>query len=188
MPLPRFSRHPLCPECKYDVVATIDAGSNVCPECGCIFEPHELLYEVRPGDWTLWRGTRKALGALALRGLICLLFWTGLIIGLTLIVEQMTLLPRATRWGLELVSGLTIIGTGATIGWFMASGMNDRAGFTGWSLTLLVVLAAWIVIFVAVTAVELLGLVSLYSGSMLMLITGIGSGGWIIKILILDEM
>lgn len=45
MPLHAGRRHPLCPSCRYDLVKTVSRDGRVCPECGCEFEPNELLRE-----------------------------------------------------------------------------------------------------------------------------------------------
>ncbi|MCP3904162.1 MAG: DUF1129 domain-containing protein [Planctomycetes bacterium] len=188
MPIPRFVRHPLCPECRYDLIATVDAGGSVCPECGCAFERHELLHEVRPGDWTVGRGMRRVAVFLLVRGIVCALFWTAIVAGLSALAVAFDAVPKATRWGIELVCGLTIIATGASIGYFMAKDTAERAGFAGMALASLTVFAAWTVIFVSVTAVELMGLVGLGSGAMLMCVTGLVSAGWIVKVLLIDEV
>jgi predicted RNA-binding Zn-ribbon protein involved in translation (DUF1610 family) len=73
------SRHPLCPSCGYDLVATIDAGKRICPECGEAFELHDVIRAARPGDWTLARGIGRLLLRLAWRGAIALVVWTAIL-------------------------------------------------------------------------------------------------------------
>ena len=57
-------RHPLCPNCDYDLVATLAANKRICPECGEEFEVGDLKYEWRHGDWS--NAVALRLGLLAL--------------------------------------------------------------------------------------------------------------------------
>ena len=68
----RVKSHPLCPECKYDLIATVEAGRRICPECGYEFEMYELRGEKRPGDWTFQIGLRNTVISLILRSLVIL--------------------------------------------------------------------------------------------------------------------
>ena len=53
-------RHPLCPACGYDLVASIAAKKRVCPECGETFTLEDVNWERRAGDWTLTKATLLA--------------------------------------------------------------------------------------------------------------------------------
>jgi len=63
-------RHPLCPSCDYDLVATLAANRRICPECGEEFELGDLKYEWRQGDWSNTVAIRRGLLALCSRLLI----------------------------------------------------------------------------------------------------------------------
>ena len=73
-------RHPLCPECGYDVSGQITSRRMRCPECGTEFSEGEVRTERRPGDWTPGRGLRRAARMLALRSCLFVPAW-GLFVG-----------------------------------------------------------------------------------------------------------
>jgi 4-hydroxybenzoate polyprenyltransferase len=120
--------HPLCPNCGYDLVATIDAGRNVCPECGCEFEGHELKRAVLPEDWTIARG----LGwGLALWGIATAAAW----------------LAAGRNWRIAmvtyLVAMLLLLASGAVIGRVLAKNMDEIAGLTSLLVSGLITAFAW---------------------------------------------
>jgi len=137
-------RHPLCPNCGYDLVATIDAGRTVCPECGCEFEPHEVRRAVRPEDWTLGRGLRRAAAVLLLRAVLCLIGWTAVLTG-TLLASTWI----ATRLGgvwivfIMLLALAIIFLAAAVAGRILAKGMDEIAGITSPLISALITLFAW---------------------------------------------
>jgi hypothetical protein len=138
-------RHPLCPDCGYDLVATIDAGRNVCPECGGEFEEQELKRALLPEDWTLPRGLGRAATALLLRAAVCLIGWTAVLTG-TLLASTWI----ATRLGgtwiifiMLLALGIIFIAAGV-LGRILARGMDEIAGITSPLICALITLFAWI--------------------------------------------
>jgi hypothetical protein len=144
---PRFDairRHPFCPECNYDLVATIDAGRNVCPECGYEFELHEPKRQRLPEDWTIWRGLGKACGVLLLRSLVCLAAWTLVLWGVT---APATWLASGRNWRIALVVSivalLLLLVAAGVIARQMAKGMDEIAGVTSIFVAALVITFAW---------------------------------------------
>ncbi len=126
------NRHPLCPECGYNLVATVANEGRTCPECGCAFEPHELTREVRPGDWTPMRGLgnlarRQAIKALAL-GLII----TGVFGVLQLLLEG-PINRSVGVFSIFLLVGLLFVTAivGAISGSVLARDANEHAGMDG---------------------------------------------------------
>jgi hypothetical protein len=127
-------RHPLCPRCKYDLVATVQANKRVCPECGHQFTLNELIRAPREGDWTLAIGFRKALLALAARSVLVLPFWAGLVWLLAPLVETF---PFNT-WAMGGIAVLFIL-PGVAMGHAVSRGLNDIAGCQSYLFTTLAV-------------------------------------------------
>lgn len=111
-------RHPLCPECGYDLfgIMTPMTRSIVCPECGEELDPRDLLRERRPGEWTIWIGLRAAALSLVIRCLIALPFVIGSL--------------YLTHWAGQYVRRMdpTFLVPGV-IGFFMAKRFSEKAGF-----------------------------------------------------------
>ena len=150
-------RHPLCPECGYDLVATIDAGRRICPECGRQFEPHEVKRAVLPEDWTVVRGLRRSAAALALRFLICLVGWvavvSAILAGSTWIATRV-----GSRWTLLimlLAMALIFIAAGV-VGRILARNMDEIAGTTSSLISAFITLFAWAAIVLGTLIVGML--------------------------------
>ena len=138
-------RHPLCPSCGYDLVATIDAGRNVCPECGHEFEPHELKHALLPEDWTLRRGLGRAAAALLLRAVLCLIGWAAVLTG-TLLASTWIATRLGGTWiifTMLLAMGIIFVAAGV-LGRILAKGMDEVAGITSPLISALITLFAWI--------------------------------------------
>ena len=131
-------RHPLCPNCGYDLVATIEAGHRVCPECGCEFEPAELDYQQLPGDWTAARGIRRAGVSLLIRVVPATAIWFGYTWFCNTILRQIGII---LRW----VGFMSVI-AGILIGVVLIWKLSYNAGFSSKLLAVLAVLFAAIVI------------------------------------------
>ncbi|HWB19648.1 MAG TPA: hypothetical protein VG711_05050 [Phycisphaerales bacterium] len=67
------TRHPICPYCDYDLVATVADNRRICPECGESFEPGDLRYQPIPGDFTPAVAFRRTLAAMLVRAFKSLL-------------------------------------------------------------------------------------------------------------------
>lgn len=125
MTLSRGQRHPLCPGCRYDLVATVDVGGRVCPECGEEFEPHELLREVRPGEWTEFGGVKKLAQILAIRIAIALPIWLMWIY----LVSGGIFVGATSVWLLFLL--VVHLGLGGLLGRIVWKELPERSGFDG---------------------------------------------------------
>ena len=71
--------HPLCPDCGYDLLGSVDARRRVCPECGYEFTLDELSRRGRTGDWTPAHGYRRAVTVLLVKSLVSLPVCTALL-------------------------------------------------------------------------------------------------------------
>ena len=136
MPIDRGRRHPLCPYCRYDLVATVHGGGNTCPECGESFEPHELLREHRPGDWTERTGLVTLFTSLLLRSIIGLGIWALWLWLVSLIPITHALLIVVILAGHIIVAVIV-----AKIMW---TRLRERCGFDGLFPAGLAILAAWL--------------------------------------------
>lgn len=128
-------RHPLCPNCGYNLVATLarlDRDNRLCPECGESFTLAELGRTVAPEDWTLWRGVKRTLPTLFLRIALIALLWTG---GLTLLGAMEANVPRigplTTPLILAFLVPLLVVIGGFVTGNITARGLDHRLGLDG---------------------------------------------------------
>src|SRR6185436_13617232 len=129
-------RHPLCPACGYDLVASIAANKRVCPECGEEFALDELNWEKRRGDWNL--GTALLLGgrALGLRS----------VISFPVVIALASLALLSVVWGVpRIVPFLLAITQACLIGWIFSRRLVDDAGFESMLLIIAACFAATIV-------------------------------------------
>ena len=137
-------RHPLCPRCRYDLVATIDAGRNVCPECGCEFQPHELKRQRLAEDWTIGRGLGRASGVLFLRALPCLVGWVIVLWGVTVPAAW---LAGGRNWRIVIIvygaALLLLVAASGAIGRVLAQNMDEIAGMTSLIVAALITAFAW---------------------------------------------
>jgi hypothetical protein len=129
-------RHPLCPQCRYDLVSTVTTGTNVCPECGYAFERKELRHEVLPGDWTFGKGMRTAAGWLVLKTIIAGAAWCGV-----LWLSSVIPLIYMSCYGAALALAI-----GAALGAIIGARLVDQAGFAGPVVTGLGIAAAAVAI------------------------------------------
>jgi hypothetical protein len=141
------ARHPLCPSCGYDLVATIDANNRVCPECGLEFQLDELDREVRPEDWTTGRGVRRLAMVLAYRALLMLAVWVGLVWGIDLLLRVVAAhVPPTIQLILLLIAGIAVFALAGWVGVFLARDADEEAGFSGPLVVAVVTVFAWMVI------------------------------------------
>ena len=129
-------RHPLCPECGYDLVATVDAGRRICPECGCEFELSDLAHQSRSDDWTISKGLRAAAGWLAVKTIIAGALWCSV-----LWLSSIFPLLHLTYFG-----AVVALAVGAGMGALIGIRLVDQAGFAGRLLTGLAIISAAIAI------------------------------------------
>ena len=141
MPAPegkfRTKRHPHCPECRYDLVATVDAGRRTCPECGYEFELDELHGEKRPGDWTPLVGLRRAAVYLLLRVMVLLPVWAGVIWVCTPLLRMFPL-RIGSLGGMAILMAIP----GMIVGHVLGLGLTEKAGFQSFLLTVMAGVAA----------------------------------------------
>jgi hypothetical protein len=130
-------RHPLCPHCHYDVVATISQESMTCPECGMEFDADDVDCEIRAHDWTPPRGFRVAFRVIGIRSLIA---FTAVFT-----LTALAILCVHLKWRME-VSVLISVVEGGAVGAILSRNLNERAGFASSLLTITACLAAWAVI------------------------------------------
>ena len=128
----QHARHPHCPECGYDLVATVEAERTVCPECGETFEPQDLMRAPRAGDWTVTRGLRTGARMVLVRSLVTGLAWLLLIWGVPTIFGHLAGgIPAGFRLGLIVLGGFAMGLAGGVIGWAIARDWEECAGFGG---------------------------------------------------------
>jgi len=119
----RIRRHPLCPGCRYDLVATVQANKRVCPECGYQFTLNELIRAPQKGEWSLATGLRQALLAIVIRSIVVLPFWAAFVWLVAPVVEMFPFDPFAMG-GVALI----FIVPGVAIGHVISRRLNDIAG------------------------------------------------------------
>lgn len=172
----RVKRHPLCPECKYDLIATVEAGRRICPECGYEFEMYELRGEKRPGDWTFQIGLRNTVISLILRSLVILPLWAAII------WVMMTYMSNFGR-----LNAIILPLLGIAMGYGFSTKLSDRAGFAGNVLLFMSWLFAIVVIISGITIVQLFHPLTPYQKYFLSLWGGIPALLWILKVMVLDD-
>ncbi|UCD73856.1 MAG: hypothetical protein JSV91_08655 [Phycisphaerales bacterium] len=134
----KVRRHPLCPECGYDLIATVEAGRRICPECGCEFDPSELRPETLPGDWTIARGLRRATTSLLIRAIPALGVWFAFTWFHTAFTRQ---LGDTIVW----ITFISVI-PGVLIGAILAWKLSSNAGFASRLLVVMAVAVLTLVI------------------------------------------
>ena len=180
MPTPegkfRQKRHPLCPECKYDLIATVDSGRKVCPECGYEFEMYELRGEKRPGDWSFQIGLRNTIISLVIRSLIILPLWAAIIWIMS------TYLANFGRFNLIILPFL-----GMAMGYGFSTKLTDHAGFTGTILMFIAWAFAIAMLIAGVTIVDQFHPLTPYQKFFFSVWGGLPSVLWILKVMVLDD-
>ncbi len=136
----RIRRHPLCPKCRYDLVATIDANKRICPECGYEFSLNELIRAPREGDWTPATGLRDAAMQVLVRMLMLLPIWAA---AYGLISIGIATIP-GPGWGMMTIVILVFFMfiPGMVIGKMIAKELTETAGMVSGALTALAALGA----------------------------------------------
>jgi len=175
-------RHPLCPECKYDLIATVAAGRSICPECGYEFEAWELRGEKRPGEWTPLIGLRRAVISLALRSLIILPLWAGCAWTLSSVLGSVTLAGRGM-----VGIGIILIIPGFAIGHALIARLADRAGFQSMLLALLASAFAVGTIVGGTALAEVFRPFPGWWGGFTAISMSLFAVGWIIRTTLLDD-
>ena len=178
----RQQRHPLCPQCRYDLIATVEAGRHICPECGYEFEAWELRGKKRPGEWTMWTGLRRVLVSLMLRSLIILPLWAGLVWVLSSVLANITLGGRG-------FTGIAIILTipGIAIGHVLMTGLADRAGFQSMLLGALAAAFAIGTIIGGIALAEVFQPLPGWWGGFTAIAMSLFAVAWIIRIAVLED-
>lgn len=172
----RVKRHPLCPECKYDLIATVEAGRRICPECGYEFEMYELRGEKRQGDWTFQIGLRNTVISLILRSLVILPLWV------VIIWVMMTYMSNFGRFNAIILPLL-----GIAMGFGFSTRLADHAGFAGNVLLFMPLFFAIGVIIGGVTIVHQIHPLTPYQKLFFSLWGGIPALLWILKVMVLDD-
>src|SRR5687768_5415628 len=141
-------RHPLCPYCGYDLVATVADGKRICPECGSDFALSDLQYQQFAGDWTFRSALTRGVGVIFARAILASLVWA-------IAADMSNLMHVVTN-----LTGLIplIIGTiaGYLMGRVYSENLEERAGFTSMLLVLGCLVCAMISVMFAQVLVELL--------------------------------
>jgi hypothetical protein len=166
-------RHPLCPECGYDLVATIADGRDVCPECGFQFEMHELVREVRPEDWTPWRGLRRMGLVLAARAVVVFLGWSVILWVTNALLAIVG--PAVSGFGrvmLLLGAAVIIFAAGGAVGHLLARRAEEHAGFMSPLLGAVITIVAWAVILLGVSVVQATGTLGATSSTGVVIVAG----------------
>lgn len=172
-------RHPLCPACGYDLVATLAADKRVCPECGEPFSPSQLNWEIRPGDWSAATAIRFGVRALAKRTLLATI--------------AAALMSAAALWLADhdaprIATLVVALAQMSALGLIMSKGLLEEAGFE--SMFLIIGACAAVVLAAGVGAVVADHFVQTPKGALVllmhMLLSIVGSWVWIIHHLVMD--
>lgn len=169
--------HPLCPDCGYDLLGSVDARRRVCPECGYEFTLDELSGRGRTGDWTPAHGYRRAVTVLLVKSLVSLPVCTAL---LWLVTPALASPPY---WGVVFVLAIA----GFVLGFVLCVNLADDAGFAGPWLAVLAVGCAWSIVVAAAGISHALrplpGWMALYAQMTVAAFAGL----WIVKGIFLDD-
>ena len=169
-------RHPVCPQCGYDLVGTVEAGRARCPECGYEFSLAELRRQGRRGDWTVWAGLRRAAAVLLVKSIVCL----PLVAGLFWLLAPGLSCPD---WRAIVVLVVAALG----FGYLLGHNLTEHAGFVSPVVTLLGALFAWMLVIVGVMVSGLFRPFPGPIGAYTMVVAGVSATAWIIKTTIFDE-
>ncbi len=132
-PVASKRRHPLCAECGYDLVGTVEADRRTCPECGVEFELADLVHERLPGDWTPWRGLRRAALRLGLKSAVCVPVLVGLMVLVSFVFSSPPFVPAF----------LVFAVAGVALGVVLGHRLFEHAGFVSAWVTGLGIALAW---------------------------------------------
>ncbi len=168
--------HPLCLDCGYDLLGTVQGGGRVCPECGVSFTLAELA-EGRTATWTPAYGYRRVVTILAVRSLVCLPVCTGLAMLVT------PALYSPPYWGVVLI--LSIAGFG--LGFVLCFDLPAHARLDSPMLAVVPAVFAWGIVIAAVAISHLLllplpGWAAVYAQTTVAAFATL----WIVKEMILD--
>ncbi|MCI0675368.1 MAG: hypothetical protein L0Y42_06270 [Phycisphaerales bacterium] len=174
-------RHPLCPGCGYDLVATVQAGRRRCPECGDEFELDELRHQVRPGDWTLLVGLRMTARTLAWRSAATVIAW-GAICALTIWLLQTYPVSGIVLW-------VAAVGGGCLSGFIFSRRLFEAAGFDSWIVVVGACVGAALALFLGLAAVEtVLPLSSGFARFMLLGLAVFAAWVWIVHSTVIESL
>ena len=150
------NRHPLCPECGYDLVATVAQDRRTCPECGREFEIHELRREVRRDDWTPARGLLKLTRIQSLKAIALGLVFAG-VFGLLQILLEGMIRQTTGIISVFLLIGLLIVTAvvGGIAGAVFSKDANEQAGMDGIVVAVIGIIVTAIMMTAVVVAVDL---------------------------------
>ncbi len=132
-------KHPLCPDCGYDLVGSVHTGGGVCPECGCEYTRREVARIARQ-QWTPAIGYRRAVTSLTIKSLILLPLCTVL---LCLVTPALWLPPY---WGAVLVLAIA----GYVFGFVVCLNLHERTGLAGPVLGLVAAAFVWLDVLTAI--------------------------------------
>jgi len=137
-------RTPICPQCRYNLVATLDHGLRRCPECGYEFESHEIVRQQAPHDWTIWKGLRSASIVLTLRGTLALMVC---VIGLFLCDWLLAFLITSVGGVPALLSLFILLAglvlAGFVFGKFLSHDLSEHVGIEGIIPAMLALAFCW---------------------------------------------
>jgi len=182
-------RHPLCPECGYDLVATVAENGRTCPECGYAFELDEVRREVREDDWTVARGLRRAFFVLGARLVVSLAAW-GLLVLVVDLLYGWLVTPGSGMIGFSILITLCVVlaTAGGIMGDKIVRRLDEYAGFQ----SLLLYFAAIVTVLLAMTGgttlVDLMRPLSVVNDPrVIVFIGGSVATVWIIRCALVDE-
>ncbi|MCZ6836774.1 MAG: hypothetical protein O7G85_13445 [Planctomycetota bacterium] len=180
----RRQRHPHCPECKYNLIATVEANHLTCPECGYEFELDELWHSKRPGEWSLFIGLRRALMFLFVRSLVMTLFFVGL-----LWITQPLIVMYNFNFHAKVLLGMSIlfILPGFFIGHTLSKKLSEYAGFQSILLGVIASAFALGVVLGSVMILQQFQYFPGWRGPMIIVSTSFFAIGWIIRNTFIDD-
>ena len=181
-------RHPLCPYCGYDLVATLAHDGRRCPECGSDFELHELHRSTAPGEWTPMRGLRNLGLALLWRCGLAAVVWAAALAGMEWIFSLLR--QWVAGWGI--VAWVVVLGgalcfiagiAGARIG----RHLEEIAGFAGMTLYLATVGSIIVAFIIGSTALSVTGLLGFNAAFALGVIFGAFASAAAVRQILLED-
>ena len=149
-PLPHH-RHPVCPQCRYDLFGSVHADRTTCPECGHTFDAHDLPRAPRADDWRLQDGLIRVAVMCAVRGLLLMPLWIGAIMVALWAMPHVH--GRARAWTFVLVLITSVIAY-----FFIVKKVSEAAGAVSWLFTIqtavLLIAIIWVASIIATAIMQ----------------------------------
>ena len=135
-------------------------------------------------DWTSAIGLRRVLVTVLWRSLICLALWAGLV---WFAAPGLNYTPFYWRWFALLGLGAILAAPGVAVGYTLARGLTDRAGFVSPLITVIAVGFAWAIVYGGVEISNQFRPLHDWRSGFVVIVPGVFATLWIAKATLLEE-